>query len=248
VLTTSFDLAVLKPHIAHTQGEILKTHRFFSVFMRVSSRSAFSKTGRFFLLRMRTVDAIRRLFLSLVLLIGLHANGVLRADTNTTSPLLGQSAPEWKLTNWINSPPLHLGDLRGKVVLVRWWTAPDCPYCKATAPALNEFHSVYAGRGLCVIGAYHEKGSKKASLAQVKRFTRQYGFTFPVAVDPEWQTLKKWWLDTGEKDWTSVTFLLDRKGVVRYIHPGGEYVRGDNDYATIRKNIEKLLDEKTDSP
>ena len=69
----------------------------------------------------------------LAILAGLTANAVEPAE-------IGQVMPEWELQNWINSKPLKLSDLRGKVVLVRWWTAPGCEYCAHTAPALNEFH------------------------------------------------------------------------------------------------------------
>ena len=53
-------------------------------------------------------------------------------------------------------------------------------------------------------------------LAAVKKYSRQFGFQFPVAIDPNWQTLHRWWLDRGDNAWTSVSFLIDRKdrGVV----------------------------------
>jgi len=93
VLTKSFDLAVLKPHIDYTQGEFLKKHQFFSVFMRVSLRSSFSKTGRIFLLRMRTVDAVRRISLAALLLNLLGSTGISRAEKSATPPLPGKTAP-----------------------------------------------------------------------------------------------------------------------------------------------------------
>src|SRR5437762_15628 len=65
--------------------------------------------------------------------------------------LIGTKPPEWQVTHWLSSAPLRLKELRGKVVLVRWWTAPDCPYCKASAPALNEFYDKYHAAGLEVI-------------------------------------------------------------------------------------------------
>ncbi|MEY4940291.1 MAG: hypothetical protein RIQ93_2026, partial [Verrucomicrobiota bacterium] len=85
----------------------------------------------------------------------------LRADES----LLGKKAPGWAVTDWLNSAPVQLKDLAGKVVLVRWWTAPSCPYCKATAPALNEFHREYASRGLAVLGFYHHKSPTPLSVA-----------------------------------------------------------------------------------
>ncbi len=166
------------------------------------------------------------------------------AEDRATGSLAGQTAPEWHLTNWINSPPLKLQGLRGNVVLVRWWTAPSCPYCAATTPALNEFDALFRDRGLRVIGAYHEKGDGPAKLGVVKRNVKKYEFKFPVAIDPEWRTLHEWWLDRGDYDFTGVTFLIDRRGMVRFIHPGGQYVKGDKDYAAIKTKIEQLLDEK----
>src|SRR5262245_37252505 len=72
--------------------------------------------------------------------------------------LVGTRAAEWELTGWINSKPQTVKGQRGNVVLVRWWTGDGCPYCAATAPALNEFHSRYSPRGLVVVGVYHHKG------------------------------------------------------------------------------------------
>lgn len=158
--------------------------------------------------------------------------------------LIGSAAPEWEVTNWLNSPPLKLKDLRGKVVLVRWWTAPDCPYCKATAPALNRFYERYHDRGLEVIGLYHHKGDDALNPATVERFSRNFGFKFPVAIDPDWQTLHRWWLDSHSRSWTSVSFLIDRHGVIRHIHPGGQYIKGDKDYGTMKRKIEELLGER----
>ena len=157
---------------------------------------------------------------------------------------IGTKPPEWQVEHWLNSEPVKLQDLRGKVVLVRWWTAPGCPYCKATAPALNEFYREYRGRGLEVIGFYHHKSDGPLRVEDVKKYAGQFGFKFPVAIDPEWRTLKRWWLDTGDRDFTSVSFLIDRRGVIRFVHPGGQYVKGEKAYAELRLKIEALLAEK----
>jgi len=158
--------------------------------------------------------------------------------------LVGTQASEWHAGNWLNSPPLELKKLRGNVVLVRWWTAPDCPYCAATAPALNEFYSKYHGKGLEVVGFYHHKASEPLSVEVVKKFSRKFGFKFPVAIDSDWKTLHRWWLDHDPQSWTSVSFLIDRQGTIRHIHPGGQYVKGDKDYTVMKTKIEELLAEK----
>jgi peroxiredoxin len=160
--------------------------------------------------------------------------------------LLGKKPPEWQVTDWMNSSPKTLQELRGSVVLVRWWTAPDCPYCNATAPALNAFYDQYHSRGLEVIGLYHHKSDAPLNVDEVKSFSQKFGFKFPVAVDKDWTTLESWWLNHKPGAWTSVTFLIDRKGVVRHIHRGGQYVKGDRAYATMKARIEELLKEKAE--
>jgi peroxiredoxin len=158
--------------------------------------------------------------------------------------LVGTRAAEWELTGWINSKPRTLKGQRGKVVLVRWWTGDGCPFYAATAPALNEFHSRYSPRGLVVVGVYHHKGRGPLKAETVSQSVRDFGFRFPVVVDPGWRTLKRWWLNGPERRWTSVTFLIDRKGVIRHVHPGGSYVKGDKAYKALQGKIEELLKEE----
>jgi len=159
------------------------------------------------------------------------------------SELLGKPAPEWNAREWIGSPPLSLAGLRGKVVLVRWFTSAECPFCHATAPALNGFHKDYAARGFAVIGMYHHKRPEPLTLEAVRKTVRDYGFTFPVGVDRDWRTLNHWWLDGHKRDFTSVSFLIDRRGVIRHIHPGGSMEPGKPDTAAMQAQIERLLAE-----
>ena len=172
----------------------------------------------------------------------LLAAAVARAGDD--NKLVGTRAEEWELTGWLNSKPRTLKGQRGKVVLVRWWTGDGCPFCAATAPALNEFHSRYSPRGLVVVGVYHHKGTGPLRAEAVNRSVRDLGFRFPVAVDPGWRTLKRWWLNGPDRKWTSVTFLIDREGVIRHVHPGGSYVKGDKAYEAMRGKIEELLKEE----
>ncbi len=184
------------------------------------------------------VSRMKPILIIVLLLFGLVIRGL------AGERLVGTTPSEWSVTNWINLAPLELKKLHGKVVLVRWWTAPDCPYCRATAPALNLFHEQYAARGLQVIGFYHHKSDEPLRVEGVRTFANDFGFKFPVAIDSDWKTLHRWWLDQGNEKWTSVSFLIDRRGVIRLIHPGGEYVKGDKDYAKMKAMIERLLAEK----
>jgi peroxiredoxin len=164
-------------------------------------------------------------------------------EVDTIKKLIGTPAPGWAVTNWLNSAPLELKDLKGKVVLVRWWTAPDCSYCRATAPALNEFFKSFHAQGLEVLGFYHHKARTPLRIADVKKVADEFGFKFPVAVDPDWKTVRRWWLDQGDHSFTSVSFLIDKQGIIRHIHPGGEYVKGDKDYVAMKAKIDELLKE-----
>ena len=155
--------------------------------------------------------------------------------------LLGTAPPEWTATEWIGARPLALRALRGKVVLVRWFTSTECPFCGASAPALNQLHDAYARRGLVVVGMYHHKRPEPLTLEAVRGWVRDYGFQFPVAIDREWRTLKRWWLDGHQRAFTSVSFLLDRRGVIRRIHPGGRLALGTADFVEMRAAIEALL-------
>ncbi len=149
--------------------------------------------------------------------------------------LLGRRASEWNAVDWLQSEPLWLADLRGRVVLIRWWT-DRCPMCLRSAPALNEFHDLYAKRGLSVIGMYHPKPiTREVSSEEVRKAAEQRGFKFPIGLDLDWSNLRKFWLDGGRRRATSVSFLIDRQGRIRHIHPGPEFHKqGEGEHAQCR--------------
>jgi peroxiredoxin len=157
--------------------------------------------------------------------------------------LLLTRPPEWHVDHWMNSRPLTLAELRGHVVLVRWFMSERCPMCSATAPALRALDHDYRDRGLVVVGMYHHKDPEPLDPARVEKVVRGFGFEFPVAIDTDWRTLKAWWLDGHEREYTSVSFLLDKTGAIRFIHPGGKYEPGSADEREVRGHVEALLRE-----
>jgi len=154
--------------------------------------------------------------------------------------IVGKPAPAWD-ADWMGKPAVSLESLRGQVVLVRWFTG-GCPYCSATAPTLATLNDELAPRGLAVIGMYHHKSAEPLEPARVEALAESFHFRFPVAIDHGWRTLRKWWLD-DHKGWTSVSFLIDRRGVVRFAHTGGSYAPDSEDAAQMRRWIEALLAE-----
>jgi thiol-disulfide isomerase/thioredoxin len=177
-------------------------------------------------------------------------------DRTMGNDRIGMAAPAFEFDGWLNSKPLTVEDLRGSVVLIRWWT-DTCPLCASTSPTLREFHQQYAAKGLKVIGVFHPKfgRDKPIDVERVRQAVVSRQYLFPVAIDWNWRTLNEWWLNSrpeGVRAPTSVTFILDRKGVVRFVHPGMEYHDGapseehaacENDFHVIRATIERLLSE-----
>lgn len=169
--------------------------------------------------------------------------------TGEGAALLGTPAPEWGDHRWVQGGPLRLADLRGKVVLVRFFMDAACPYCRGTAPALNELDRELGPRGLVVVGMYTPKPRPRpTTVEEVRGYVETYGFRFPVAVDDEWAALRRLWLDrVRDASFTSSSLLIDGKGIVRHVQPGGLYAKdaqARRDYEELRAAIVRLLAER----
>lgn len=164
-----------------------------------------------------------------------------RQVDDTLVGVIDRPAPPLEVSQWFNSPPLTLDQLRGKVVFVRWFMGPSCPFCSASAPTLRALHERYAARGLAVIGMYHHKEETPLDPKQVAGWVKHYGYQFPVAIDKDWATLRRWWLDAHERSYTSVSFLIDKAGIVRRVHLGGTIAPEGDDIDAIRADVERLL-------
>ena len=184
---------------------------------------------------------VKRLLVLGTFSVVLNWQGAVGAFAQEGKELIDTPAPEWELVEWFNSEPLSLARLKGKVVLVRWWTGPECPYCAASAPHLVRWDKKYRAQGLVVVGIYHHKSFAPLTREHVAQLVERYGFRFPVAVDPDWRTLQHWWLKGRPQSWTSVSFLIDKKGIVRHVHPGGSYV--EEEARAMESLIGKLLKE-----
>lgn len=143
-------------------------------------------------------------------------------DPDSGAELVGQQAPTWSFTRWIG-PQHSLAELRGKVVLIRWWTE-GCHFCATTLPELERLRRAHADQGLVVIGAFHPKPPREVSDRHILSVAKRLGFGGPIAVDRSWTTLDRYWLaGHPERSWTSISFLIDRDGTIRWVHGGGEY-------------------------
>ncbi len=178
-----------------------------------------------------------------------HEYALLADDPDSGAEMLGRRAPEWSFERWVRGPALTPENLRGKVVLLRWWT-DGCMYCAATLPGLERLRKRYGPEGLLVIGVYHPKPPRAVSDRDIVTNANRLGFKGPIAVDERWTTLQRYWLDGNpQRRFTSVSFLIDRDGLIRWVHGGGEYhpstdpehARCDLEYRGLVSAIEQAL-------
>lgn len=130
---------------------------------------------------------------------------------------------------WINSDPLTLQQLRGKVVLIDFWTY-TCINCIRTFPYLKLWHSRYADDGLVILGIHTPEFEFEKDFANVRQATVDNGIVWPVAQDNDFAT----WDAYNNRYWPA-KYLIDRDGQVRYTH------FGEGHYAETEGQIRELL-------
>jgi len=172
-------------------------------------------------------------------------------DPDSGAEMIGKPAPEWAFTRWIGSP-LKQQDLRGKGVLLRFWTV-GCHFCEATLPEIETLRQRYGKEGFVTIGVFHPKPPGPVRDADLKRAAAQRGYHGKLAVDEDWETLSRYWLaGNPERNWTSVSFLIDRDGNIAWVHGGGEYHHtSDPKHARCdlqATELEAILDKMFDRP
>ena len=115
---------------------------------------------------------------------------------------------------WLNSPPLTAKQLKGKVVLVDFWTY-SCINCIRTIPHVNALHERYGRDGLVVIGVHTPEFAFERDLGNVRKAVKDFGISYPVAVDNNWTI----WRAFNNRYWPA-HYLADAKGRIRYHHFG----------------------------
>ena len=143
-------------------------------------------------------------------------------------------APDFKgIDGWINSKPLALASLRGKVVLVDFWTY-SCINCLRTLPYVERWYETYRKAGLVVVGVHTPEFAFEHVRSNVERAVSSLGISYPVALDNGYGTWTAW----GNRYWPA-KYFVDRSGHVRYAH------FGEGEYERIEAVIRTLLAEKT---
>ena len=146
-------------------------------------------------------------------------------------PELGE-APEFAgVSRWLNSDPLTLRELRGKVVLVDFWTY-TCINCLRTLPYLRAWDERYRDRGLVIVGVHTPEFAFEEDTANVRDAIGRNRLRYPVAQDNDYGTWDAW----ANQYWPA-KYLIDARGQVRYAH------FGEGDYAVTEEAIRDLLEE-----
>ena len=139
-------------------------------------------------------------------------------------------APEFRgLLGWLNSEPLTLEGLRGRVVLIDFWTY-SCINCLRTLPYIREWDERYRAAGLTIVGVHSPEFAFERVAANVRENTRKLEVRYPVALDNDFATWQAW-----HNQYWPAKYLIDREGHVRYYH------FGEGGYAETEHTIRTLL-------
>lgn len=144
----------------------------------------------------------------------------------------GKPAPDIAAENWINSNPLTIDALKGRVVLVEFWTY-GCINCRNIVPHLRNWHDRYDSAGLTVVGVHSPEFFWEKPLDNVKKATIRLGIKFPVVQDNGFDI----WNRYAVRAWPTIV-LVDKRGIIRYTHIG------EGAYERTESVIKQLLVEK----
>lgn len=144
---------------------------------------------------------------------------------------LGDAPDFVGVEKWLNSDELHITDLRGKVVLVDFWTY-TCINCIRTLPYVTSWYNKYKDQGFVVIGVHTPEFEFEKKTENVESAIKQHQINYPVAQDNEYQT----WNNYNNRYWPA-KYLIDANGKIRYTH------FGEGKYEETEKNIQSLLAE-----
>jgi thiol-disulfide isomerase/thioredoxin len=144
-----------------------------------------------------------------------------------------KKAPEFdKVSGYINTKPINLSDLKGKVVLVDFWTY-SCINCIRTIPYLVDWNEKYADRGLVIVGVHSPEFEFEKNIDNVKDAVKKFGIKYPVIQDND----KGTWNAYQNQYWPR-KYIVDSEGYLRYDHIG------EGGYAETEKVIQNLLQER----
>lgn len=140
-------------------------------------------------------------------------------------------APEIVSSTWINSEPLKMEELRGKVVMVEFWTF-GCWNCRNIEPYVKKWHEKYAKDGLVVIAVHSPEFSHEKEVARVKDYVKDNNISYAVPIDNDFRNWRKY----RNRYWPTL-YVIDKKGTIQYTRIG------EGAYEQTEETIQRLLAE-----
>lgn len=133
---------------------------------------------------------------------------------------------------------LSLETLRGKVVLLKFFLT-DCPHCQRSAENIMAIYREWRSRGLEVLGVAINADAGRL----IPEFAQRFGVTFPLAVGNRSMLTTFAEISATARFFVPYIFLIDRKGTIRYEHPGGDQAFYNNEARNLRAELDMLLKE-----
>ncbi len=161
-------------------------------------------------------------------------NAAANARDVLIAPGKARSAPALTDGKWLNSEAMTLENLRGRVVLVDFWTF-GCYNCRNTLPTLKKFDAAYRNKGLTIVGVHTPESDYEKNFDKIKEAVGRNGIKYAVVTDTNGET----WRAFDIEAWPTVV-ILDKQGRIRYSHVG------EGAYDVQEKVIKTLLAEKDD--
>jgi len=159
---------------------------------------------------------------------------LLTASCSKGIEMKGIKAPEIPVKSaefWINSPPVSMKELRGKVVLIDIWDY-TCVNCIRTLPYIKAWHDRYAQAGLVIIGVHAPEFEFARQRENLEKAARDFELTYPIVMDNDYLI----WTAYANSYWPR-KYLIDKDGYIRYDHIG------EGGYEETEKKIQELLAE-----
>jgi len=167
---------------------------------------------------------------------------VLNSETFEQPTPLNVTAPEFVGGPWLNTTgghPISLASLRGKVVVVHFWTY-GCYNCQNNLPVYARWYKQFAGKDVVIVGIHTPETTTERNDTNVEKHIRSFKIEYPVLLDQSETNWRRW----QQQYWPTV-YLIDRQGKIRFRWIGELNYGSNQGEAKIAQLIEELLMEHT---
>ncbi len=151
-------------------------------------------------------------------------------------------APELEIDTWINSSPIRLYELRGKVIVVHFY-AFGCDNCIRTLPYYNEWYEHFPESSFSIIGIHRPETKQERNIEKVKDEATQARMKYPIAIDNESLAWDSW----ANRVWPSI-YIIDKNGYIRYWWYGELNWQGAESEKFLNEKIQELINEPVINP